>query len=167
MQAFTQKIGLLYQFFTLLHEQEWMIYQAIYWGLVVLEQNDIAIDAFFNEGMQKNLLTEIRNNIVLFTGNERGFSSITKQRFKFLSEFINTELQNQRLEEIDFSVYLKRHLTKQENEQQSDIVDSIKQLDSMRLNRPDAVTKTIEDLIEDMSRNSFSNSPCLSTTRSD
>lgn len=155
LQAFTQKIGLLYQFFTLLHEQEWMIYQAIYWGLVVLEQNDIAIDAFFNECMQKNLLTEIRNNIVLFTGNERGFSSITKQRFKFLSEFINTELQNQRLEEIDFSVYLKRHLTKQENEQQSDIVDSIKQLDSMRLNRPDAVTKTIEDLIEDMSRNSF------------
>lgn len=158
LQAFIQKIELLYQFFTLLNEQEWMIYQAIYWGLVVLEQNDVAIEAFFNEKMQNNLLTKIRNNIALFTGNERGFSSTTKQRFKFLSEFINTELQNQGAEDIDFSIYLKRerHLTKQENKQQtSDIVDSIKQLDSMRLNRPDAVTKTIEDLIVDMSRNSF------------
>lgn len=157
LQAFIQKIRLLYQFYTLLHEQEWMIYQAIYWSLVVLEQNDIAIDVFFNENVQNNLLTTIQEHIIFFTGNERGFSSTTKQRFKFLSEFINTELQNQGLEPIDFSDYLKkRHPTKQENEQQtSDIVDSIKQLDSMRLHRPDAVTKTIEDLIDDMGRNSF------------
>ena len=156
LEAFIQKIELLYQFFALLHKQEWMIYQAIYWGLVVLEQNDIAIEVFFNKKIQNNLLTTIYKHIDLFTGNERGFASTTKQRFKCLAEFINTELQNQKIEPIDFSVYLKRQLTKQENEQQtSDILNSIEQLNTMRLHRPDAVTKTIEDLIEDMSRNSF------------
>lgn len=155
LQNFVQKIGLLYQFAALLNEKEWMIYQAVYWSLVILEQNNIDIDVFFDKNTQNNLLNTIQDDIDLFTGSERGFSSITKQRFRCLADFVNQELQSKKMELVDFSIYLKNDLKKETEQQTSDIIDSIKQLDTMRLHRPDAVTKTIEDLTEDMGRNSF------------
>jgi hypothetical protein len=156
LKVFIQKIELIYQFYTALKEQEWMIYQAVYWSLVILEQNDIDIEVFFNQNTRDNLVTTIRANIDLFTGNERGFAHITKNRFQCLADFVNNELQNQGLETIDFSLYLKRRIKTPDNEQQTpDIINSITQLNTMRLDRPDAVTKTIEDLLEDMGRNTF------------
>jgi len=154
LQDFVQKIGLLYQFATLLNEKEWMIYQAVYWSLVILEQNNTDIDVFFDKNTQNNLLNTIRDNIDFFTGSERGFSSITNQRFRCLADFVNQELQSKKMDIIDFSIYLKNDLKKESKQQTSDIIDSI-QSGTMRLYRPDAVTKTIEDLTEDMGRNSF------------
>jgi len=155
LKAFVQKIGLLHHFATLLNEKEWMIYQAVYWSLVVLEQNDIDIYVFFDIDTQNNLRNMICSHIDLFTGSERGFASITKQRFGYLADFVNQELQSKKMEIVDFSIYLKNDLKKEAEQQTSDIIDSINQLDTMRLYRPDAVTKTIEDLTEDMRRNNF------------
>jgi uncharacterized protein with ParB-like and HNH nuclease domain len=152
LSGFIQKIELLYQFAEKLKEKEWMIYQAIYWSLVVLEQNKINIDVFFNQKTQKSLLNTIHNNIDLFTGSERGFAHITKQRFQCVADFVNQSLEDP----IDFNLYLKRQLKTPKNEQPiPEIIESITQLKNTRLNRPDAVTKTIDDLIADMGRNTF------------
>ena len=41
LKAFKEKVDLLHQFFSVLDEKEWMIYQAVYWALIILEQNNI------------------------------------------------------------------------------------------------------------------------------
>lgn len=156
LQDFIKKIGLLKQLFIALNENQWMIYQGVYWALVILEQNAIDIGTFFDEQTIKQLVVAIHKNIQIFTGDERGFSSITTQRFQYLTEVFKTELERRDLHNVDFAPYLKNPLkVKQDSQSGTDVKESISQLDSMRLNRPDAVTKTIEDLIDDMSSGSF------------
>ena len=155
--GFQQKIGLIYQLFKVLNEKEWIIYQGVYWALVILEQNNIDVGLFFDKNTIRNLAAVIHKNISIFTGDKRGFSKITNQRFQYLADFVNMELNNKCFETIEFALYLNRRLKADEDEQQATIktIDAINELETMRLNRPDAVTKTIEDLTEDMGRNTF------------
>lgn len=161
LPAFVQKVELLYQLFIVLKEIEWMIYQGVYWALVILEQNDIDISVFFDEATINKLAINIRENIRIFTSNERGFSNVTNQRFRFLADFFKVELKEKDFELVDFNPYLKNYIKNKNikdnksDQQVADIKESIKQLNSMRLNRPDAVTKTIEDLTEDMNKGTF------------
>ncbi len=156
LQDFIKKMALLKQLFNVLNESQWMIYQGVYWALVILEQNRIDIEAFFNKQIIAELALAIHNNIEIFTGDERGFSTITNQRFQCLASFFNVVLEKQGENKVDFSLYLKNQLkSRQETQPAEGIEESISQLDGMRLNRPDAVTKTIEDLTDDMRSDSF------------
>ena len=156
LNGFIEKIKLLYLLFTSLDEKEWMIYQGVYWALVILEQNDIDIISLFDEETISDLVVNIRASINIFTGVERGFSNITNQRFQKLADFFNRTLINKNFTVVDFQPYLKNALkSPQSNQDVDDIKESINQLDTMRLNRPDAVTKTIEDIIDEMGNNKF------------
>ncbi len=156
LQDFIKKVAHLNQLFIALNEKQWMIYQGVYWALVILEQNSIDIGAFFDQQTIEQLVVEIHRNIEIFTGDERGFSSITNQRFQYLADFFNKALKHRSYHTVDFLSYLKNQLkANQEDQLVADVKESISQLNSMRLNRPDAVTKTIEDLTDDMSSNSF------------
>lgn len=156
LQAFIQKIGLLYQLYVILNETEWMIYQGVYWALVILEQNDIDVGVFFDEHTVNKLAATIRSKIEIFTSDERGFSSIINQRFEYLANFFMTELVNKGFDPVSFNLYLRSRIEgKKEDQQVTDVKETINQLNSMRLNRPDAVTKTIEDLTADMAKNAF------------
>ncbi|MCI5223700.1 MAG: DUF262 domain-containing protein [Candidatus Electrothrix sp. AR4] len=129
-----------------------MIYQAVYWILIVLEQNNIEIEKLFTPSILESLKDLVQENIEIFTGSDRGFSKVTNRRFKCLGDFFVGELKSKGFKEVDFSLYLKNSLKdKKINQNTSEVTDVIKQLDTMRLNRPDAVTKTIEDLIGDNS----------------
>lgn len=154
LQAFIDKIALLARIFSGLAHDEWLIYQGLYWALVVLEQNDIDIHAFVNPSAIGRLEEEIKGNAAIFISDERSFSHVTNQRFQYLAKFCRQELARQSLATVDFSDHLKNTL--EDNTQgDDDVKDSIEKLNSMRLNRPDAVTKSIEDLVEDMAKNRF------------
>lgn len=152
LKAFKGKVDLLHQFFIILNEKEWMIYQAVYWALIILEQNSIDTEKLFTSSTLENLKSLVQKNIEIFTGSDRGFSKVTIRRFKCLGDFFEDELKNIGFQKVDFSIYLKNSLKDKKIDQKtSEVTDTIKQLDTMRLNRPDAVTKTIEDLIGDNS----------------
>ncbi|MCI5209137.1 MAG: DUF262 domain-containing protein [Candidatus Electrothrix sp. ATG2] len=154
--TFSRKLALLHQLFLALKEKEWMIYQAVYWALVVLEQNGKNIDIFFDKQHIERLIKTILSKLDIFTGSDRSFGKNTVQRFQCLADFFNNELKSAGVEQVDFSLNLKSSLKNKRNEQKtSDVTDAIKQLDTMRLNRPDAVTKTIEDLTEDVKSHTF------------
>ena len=155
LQAFTQKIELLFKLFSVLNESQWMVYQGVYWALVILEQNDIDICVFFEEHTINDLSVLVSGHLEMFVGDQRGLSSITKQRFQCLAEFFQAQLGGKGLTVVDFSPYLNSYQDTEKDDKPADVGHSIQQLDSMRLNRPDAVTKTIEDLIGDMEKNSF------------
>jgi hypothetical protein len=156
LQSFIKKSELLYQLFFALNEKEWMIYQGVYWALVILELDDIDIISFFDAATIADLVKNIHENIGIFTSDERGFSSVTNQRFQHIADFFKDALIKKGFDIVDFQPYLKSTLKAQkENQPVTDINDSINQLDTMRLNRPDAVTKTIEDLTEEMGHNAF------------
>jgi hypothetical protein len=156
LQGFIRKIELLYLLFKSLKEKEWMIYQGVYWALVILEQNDIDIVSFFDDGIISDLVVNIKENIDIFTGDERGFSKVTNQRFQNIADFFMDMLEKKNLTIVDFNPYLKSPLEPpKHNQDVADIKESIYQLNTMRLNRPDAVTTTIEDLMDNMGKNAF------------
>ncbi|MEY8215333.1 MAG: DUF262 domain-containing protein [Colwellia sp.] len=153
---FIQKVNLLNQLFITLNEKQWIIYQGVYWGLVILQQNDVDLPSFFDKKTIENTALAIKDKIEIFTGDSRGFSNITNQRFEYISKTLKNELKRKRLKTVHFKPYLKGRIEESQDIQKAaDVTDTLKQLDTMRLNRPDAVTKTIEDLISDMATNSF------------
>lgn len=156
LQSFVHKIELLHQLFTALNEKEWMIYQSVYWALVISEQNDVDIDSFFDEATISELAGSIRDNINIFTSDERGLSNVTNQRFQYIADFFKKRIMKTNSKKINFKIYLKSPLkAKKDHQKGTDVTESINQLDTMRLNRPDAVTKTIEDLTDEMANNAF------------
>jgi hypothetical protein len=66
-----------------------MIYQGVYWALVVLEADDIDLASFFDVETIDNLcwLIKDKENIALFNGTDRGLSKVTNKRFKLLADF--------------------------------------------------------------------------------
>jgi len=150
LDHFKIKINLIYSIFKNLGETEWLIYQSIYWILSILEQNKINIQDFLNKKIQQLLCSKIKKNIAsednVFTNEKRALGESTNKRFQFLVQIINPILE----QSIDFKIYLKGSL-KNISQKQTDI----NQLGSMRLERPDAVTKTVEDIVNDMSTNKF------------
>lgn len=155
LESFVKKILLLEKLFDRLNETQWLLYQSVFWGLSVLENNDINIDTYFNDESVSFLAKKIEDKIELFTGDDRGFSKNTKERFKYMSEIMQKILKQNGFQEVDFSLYLSKRLGGRTKQDQSDITSAIAELNNSRLNRPDAVTKTIEDLIEDVQNNSF------------
>ncbi len=133
LENFKQKVELLYQLFIVLNEKEWMIYQGVYWSLVILEQNNIDMVEFFEEKTIQELVVMIKNNLSVFTGDSRGFSDITKKRFNHLADFFKIELNNKNLNSVEFSPYLKGSLKKYS--ENNDAKKSIDQLENMGLNR--------------------------------
>jgi len=154
LERFKIKINLIYPIFKNLSETEWLIYQSIYWILAVLEQNKINIQKFFSKKIQYLLGSKIKENIDsennIFTNEKRFLGESTKKRFQFLVDIINPILE----QSIDFKNYLKGRL-ENKNRKITNTTEIINQLNSMRLERPDAVTKTVEDIVNDMSTNKF------------
>ncbi|MFT4927655.1 MAG: hypothetical protein ACI8WB_003768 [Phenylobacterium sp.] len=155
LQAFIEKVKLLERIFIGLEQDQWLIYQGLYWALVVLEQNNIDIKVFVNQQAIDNLIVFINDNLNIFISDNRSFSNLINQLFQCLAKFCEQELKRQSLESVDFDNYLRNSLEGENDARQTDVKDSIHQLASMRLNRPDAVTKTIEDLVQDMAQNRF------------
>lgn len=153
LTSFKDKIDLLHLLFIELNEKEWMIYQSVYWALVIMEENEIDIQSFFDDKIIHKLVENIKKHLDIFVGDERGFSKVTNLRFQNIADFFTQELKGI---DCDFQPYLKNNVKEQKAKQPvKDATETMNQLATMRLNRPDAVTKTIEDLTDEMVNNAF------------
>ncbi|MFT4925297.1 MAG: hypothetical protein ACI8WB_001389 [Phenylobacterium sp.] len=156
LQTFITRIAWLDKLFEQLNQSQWIIYQGVYWALVIIEQDGIDYNTVFDHTTLSRLADAINTEIDMFIGDERGLFGVTNQRFAYIASFFEAELAMQDIITVDFKPFLKRPLQAKQNQQaDKEIKDVISQLDSMRLNRPDAVTITIEDIVSDMSNNHF------------
>ncbi|GAC30640.1 DUF262 domain-containing protein [Brumicola pallidula] len=156
LKDFITKVDWLNRLFDELDQDQWMIYQGVYWALVIIEQSGTDFSVLFDSSTIERLSTAIKDKLEMFTGDNRGLSRITNLRFQYLADFFSEELFVIGAAKVDFQPYLKNPLKAKRNEQEEkDIEETMNQLDSMRLNRPDAVTITIEDIIADMSSTRF------------
>ncbi len=131
LKKLKQKIGI----------NEWLIYQSVFWALTVLENEDLEIESTLTPNLFDELATEIQENINLFIGADKGFSSTTTERFKVIADFFNLRT------DVDFSEYLK-NIRKKATHEDSDFREQ-------RLARQEAETTTVEDLILKMVNNEY------------
>jgi len=124
---------------------EWLIYQAVFWGMSVLDINDIDLESFFNTEVVGSLASLIRENEPLFTGSSKGFSATTRARFKLIAEYFES------LTGISFKENIKAPLENKSNSQDK----SDNGFNEQRLARPDAETTTVEELILKMINNDY------------
>lgn len=157
--SFIDKINLIHQLYLILQLPQWVIYQSIYWGLVIIESNDININDFFDPDIIQNLATFIKDNdhIATFTQLDRGLSQPTQDRFRLIAEYFNKALKEKSIDIVNFDIHLKNSMPESSSteKQKDDENKANEELARERLIRPDAETTNIDDLIIDMKENDF------------
>lgn len=141
LQSLIYKIGYLKGLKDKIVTDEWFIYQCIFWALTVVENEGFDVESTLSESTTMELVYLIKENINLFIGADRGFSSTTNERFKLVAGFFEEKT------EIDFKDYLKKSRTRVSHED-SDFKEQ-------RLARQEAETTTVEDLILKMINNEY------------
>lgn len=87
LQNLIDKIAPLNELKKILKIDEWLIYQCVFWALTVIENEGYFLKDVLSEQLLNDLASEIKDNIGLFTGADKGFSSTTTERFKTVGVF--------------------------------------------------------------------------------
>jgi hypothetical protein len=173
---FIHRINWLYELKSAMQQSEPLIYQGVFWALSILDKNDVELTEVLDDAVIIKLSDSINELISgnndeghqpsskkdVFTGADKTFNQVTKQRFGYLAGFFNQVLEAKGIEAVNFKPFLYNRAESLYGERDgnneeltSPVSKQIEELDNMRLNRPDAVSKTIEDLIREMNQSPF------------
>ncbi|KZN99709.1 GmrSD restriction endonuclease domain-containing protein [Pseudobacillus badius] len=157
-KGFTEKIELLDEIKAVFSKRKKasnrLIFESLFWALNVCEMENVEPNKLREEQFINDLVKYIAKNINNFANENSHFAKETVQRHVTVAEFFEQKFS------IDFSVYIDNSKQfKQERKELFDMVETdankLSELETLRLNRPDAKTITIEDIIRQMMRNRF------------
>jgi len=139
-----------------------LIYESIFWSMSVLRAEGVSIEAFMSEKRMQALGQHILKKIGHYFGAGSSFYRETLERYEYTAAFFKRELDHSNFEEVNFAIYLKntkrvfnegQNLNKEEKT--SALSAQLEELNNMRLNRPDAVTEPIEEILEKLKSSRF------------
>jgi len=130
-----------------------LIFECLFWALNVCEIEKLNNRKFLEKGFIDKIINYITENINDYTLENNHFSKETLQRHVTMAKFFEEEYK------VSFNLYLYNSLFK-ENAKELFITgetdaNKLSELESLRLNRPDATTTTIEDIMRQMMRKKF------------
>ncbi|RDY70383.1 DUF262 domain-containing protein, partial [Halobacillus trueperi] len=131
-----------------------LVFECIYWALSIMEKEKININSVLNSGIKDELINFISNNIHIYTTENSHFYKEMKERYAGTASFFEKHLG------INLDMYIKNNAEKQK---QLKVVmnnspatsEIIEEFESLRLNKPDASTTTIDDICRFMNRKRF------------
>jgi HNH endonuclease/Protein of unknown function DUF262 len=130
-----------------------LIFECLFWALNVIEIEKLDLKIIKNEQYIKKIVDYITEHINDFTLENNHFSKETLQRHVSIAEFFEKEFS------VKFNLYLYNKSFKEDAKELFDTIETdankLSELETLRLNRPDATTTTIEDIMRQMMRKKF------------
>jgi uncharacterized protein with ParB-like and HNH nuclease domain len=157
--GFISKVYLLKEIKSLLFddgvEYNKLVFECLFWIFTILEQEKINLQRVNNPALLQNLVGFISSNINIYNQENSHFYKEMKERYtgtaSFFEQFFN----------IDLEIYIKNNHNSQQkikkimNSNSTDTNKIIEEFESLRLNKPDASTTTIDDICRLMNRKRF------------
>lgn len=133
-----------------------LIFECLFWGISIVEKEIEDVSLVHNILFEKEnyIVENIKENLAVFTIERNSFTPQIMGRYQTIASLFNNIFK------IDFKNYLNNHQDfKDDNKKidNLDITDSslLSKFESLRLNKPDASSITIDDICRQMSRNRF------------
>ncbi|RID81947.1 HNH endonuclease family protein [Mesobacillus zeae] len=130
-----------------------LVYECLYWMISILEVENKNLDFFDDSKIRAKLISKISSNIDKYRIEQSHFYKEFIGRYNFTAGLFEDEFG------INFDLYLnnKGRFKAKLEELNVDInnTNKIHQFESLRLNKPDASTTTIEDICRQMMRGRF------------
>ncbi|WP_191561607.1 DUF262 domain-containing protein [Metabacillus idriensis] len=130
-----------------------LIFECLFWALNICEIEKLNIGQFKENDFIEKIVNYITENILDYTLENNHFTKETLQRHVTIAKFFEEEYK------VSFNLYLFNSLFKEDAKELFNTVETdankLTELESLRLNRPDATTTTIEDIMRQMMRKKF------------
>lgn len=130
-----------------------LVYECLFWALTIIENEGIDLKVVKQLEIQHKLIEYLHTNIKKYNTESSHFYKNITERYQTTAKFFEMEFG------LDFDLYLsnkgrfKEELDKLNPKQGS--FEKLSELESLRLNKPDASTTTIEDICRQMLRGRF------------
>ncbi|HAS46736.1 MAG TPA: DUF262 domain-containing protein [Microscillaceae bacterium] len=130
-----------------------LIFECILWAFSVLDEEGISPKEYSNPTMQREIVDHISKHIDYFKQEQSSFAKELNARYQITADFFQKKFN------VDFTLYLYNHQAfKEKNRKYGKVetdVDSLSQFESLRLNKPDASSNTIDDICLQMKKQRF------------
>ncbi|MFD1030188.1 GmrSD restriction endonuclease domain-containing protein [Metaplanococcus flavidus] len=135
-------------------EHNKLVFECLFWAFTIMEQEGINLERINKEDINERLINFIGKNINIYTTENSHFYKEMKERYSGTASFFE-DLFN-----INFEIYIKNNVTTQKKlktimNNSSDTHQIIEVFESLRLNKPDASSTTIDDICRLMNRKRF------------
>jgi hypothetical protein len=135
-------------------EHNKLVFECLFWAFTILEQEKISLDKINDGNTKEKLVNFITTNINIFTTENSHFYKEMKGRYTGTASFFES------LFKINLEIYIKNNLTIQKKlkkvmDNSPDTHELIVEFETLRLNKPDASSTTIDDICRLMNRKRF------------
>ncbi|MDK1002838.1 GmrSD restriction endonuclease domain-containing protein [Bacillus subtilis] len=130
------------------------VFESLFWALNVCEFEKINLEKIADERIYEEFVVYVTEHIGDFAKENSHFAKETVKRHVTIADFFETRFN------LNFELYIDNSgQFKQERKELFEMVETdankLSELETLRLNRPDAKTTTIEDIIRQMMRKRF------------
>lgn len=128
-----------------------LISETIFWGLSILESEDIEIEKYNNEEFVQKTVDYLYKNIEAFTLQRSSFSKEIYYRYSVIADFLE-----ERFDLKLSNIYLNYNQDfKQRNKEIAPEKEEIISFDDLRINKPEPSSIAIMDICRQMNRQKF------------
>ncbi|UOE47856.1 DUF262 domain-containing protein [Mucilaginibacter sp. SMC90] len=156
---FIQKINLLFTISRLLKKTSVnrLVFECLYWAITIVEEEGVSLEAISNSILEQNgqaLVSYLESNMQHFAIDRNSFSPQIMKRYITIADFFTDKFN------IDFTKNLKNNdafKSKNSSIDKKDKTDksTLEKFESLRLNKPDASSITIDDICLQMENARF------------
>lgn len=132
-----------------------LVFECLFWALTIIEQEKIDVHKAINDKTLKKIICFVNDNISLFQTENSHFYKEMKERYTGTALFFGETFG------VNFDIYIRNNQSSKEmlkkimNNNTTDTNKIIEEFESLRLNKPDASTTTIDDICRQMNRRRF------------
>ncbi|RAZ67275.1 HNH endonuclease family protein [Planococcus maitriensis] len=131
-----------------------LVFECLFWALTIMEQEGISLDRINGKEVNDQLIKFIGDNIQIYTTENSHFYKEMKERYSGTASFF------EKVFDLSFDIYIRNNATTQNKlktvmNNSSDTHQIIEVFESLRLNKPDASSTTIDDICRLMNRKRF------------
>lgn len=129
------------------------IFECILWALSILQEEEINLDEVENAEFRKSLVKYISKFPTIYFSKTSSFAKDILERYQSTANFFSEKFG------IDFTLYLRNHddfrIKNKELKKGETDSDALSKFESLRLNKPEPSSNTIDDICRQMTRQRF------------
>ena len=157
--GFKDKVNILMALRSKLQEKESglsrnkLVFECTFWMLTILEREIKTVNVFNNDDFLSNYTEYLIENQDKFSIAEHLFYKVINERYRIVAKYFEAKLG------VNCDIYLDDYSSfksaTNENEVEDDPIKDIEKLENLRLNKPEPISLTIEDICRQVNRDKF------------
>lgn len=133
-----------------LFSKQKIMYEAILWALLVLNQENIVFDI---NSIYSSIKSHYRTNIDYYSDDNSFHYKNIYDRYLDTAEFFKKQIN------VNFDIYIRNtefnNKLKKIRQGETEVKDVVQQLSNLRINKPSPVSKPIEEILSDVGTNRY------------